>query len=288
MPACLTHHYFAHEVMKLLPENTIADVTAFDWGAQGPDFLFCHRYLPWMKGRSLKEYGNKIHSDPPSATFDILRRFVNSHTDPSYRSYVYGFLCHYALDTSAHPFVNFFSQQYQAERPYETTGTLHGEIESSLDTIILRSEAGTLPTEVNLKRMFPKNEVVQRRIARLYSDLLFHLYGENIPEQEVLVATKDAHLVFTLLTDRTTLKKKVFNILEKGKAHTISSHIVPLTEDPNIDYANLQHLSWDNRGEDSCEDFFQIYQRAQEKAVTLITSFDSCNFSELTEEKPFD
>ena len=125
-----------------------------------------------MKGKSLKEYGNKLHGTKPSLTFSAMRDFLVRHSDPVYRSYVMGFLCHYALDSTAHPYINAFAETLLRERPYETHTTLHGEIEAALDAIVLRRETGLLPNEVNLKHMFPKNEAVQRRIAKLFRHVL--------------------------------------------------------------------------------------------------------------------
>ena len=47
MPACLTHYYFAQNVRENLPDASSLDACAYAWGAQGPDFLFCHRFLPF-------------------------------------------------------------------------------------------------------------------------------------------------------------------------------------------------------------------------------------------------
>lgn len=57
MPACLTHYYFAQSVREDLPDKASLDSCAYAWGAQGPDFFFCHRFLPFWKGESIKEYG---------------------------------------------------------------------------------------------------------------------------------------------------------------------------------------------------------------------------------------
>ena len=43
MPACITHNLFARDVLARLRESV--DECACFWGAQGPDFLFCHRYF---------------------------------------------------------------------------------------------------------------------------------------------------------------------------------------------------------------------------------------------------
>ena len=208
MPACLTHTYFAKAVAQSLGETGLENTPEYIWGAQGPDFLFCHRYFPWMKGRSLKEYGSRLHSEvKPSVTFSAMREFLSRHRDPGYRAYVTGFVCHYALDSTAHPYVNALAAELAAQRPWETVSTMHGEVEASLDAIILRRETGMLPSQVNVKQMFPKNESAQRRIAKLYQAVLLSACGGDVPEGELLRATNDAHFVFALLNDRTGLKR---------------------------------------------------------------------------------
>ena len=86
MPACLTHYHFAKNVLSRLSQEEGQGIQEcpFYWGAQGPDFLFCHRCLPWMKGRDLRDYGDKLHSETkPSQTFQSLRNFLERHKDPA-------------------------------------------------------------------------------------------------------------------------------------------------------------------------------------------------------------
>ena len=69
MPACITHHLFAQDLLARLSEAV--DQSAFFWGAQGPDFLFCHRYIQAAAKKdvkSLKEYGSALHRTSPTAT----------------------------------------------------------------------------------------------------------------------------------------------------------------------------------------------------------------------------
>lgn len=289
MPACLTHHQFARDAASRL-EEPVADRTAFFWGAQGPDFLFCHRYFQAAakkEVKSLKEYGSALHRTSPSATLSAMRDFLFRRPDPSYRSYVYGFLCHYALDSTAHPYVNSRSKSLCESRPSENPSTMHGEIEASLDAIVLRWKTGKLPSEVKLKDMFPKNEGVQRKIAALYRDVLFGIYGTNVSEEELYQSTKDAHFVFACCNDRTGLKRRIFSALEKGRPSYVTSHLVPLTEDPEPDFANTLHEEWIWKNFASRQDFFELYEEALELAVKLITQFDTGDFRELTGERPF-
>lgn len=289
MPACITHNLFAADVLSRLDEPGI-DRCAYAWGAQGPDFLFCHRYFKTMRDKSIKtlqEYGSLMHSTSPSKTLEAMRRFTAAHDGSTYRSYVLGFVCHYSLDSTAHPYVNARAAELAEEREHETQDTMHGEIEASLDAIVLRWKTGKLPGEVKLGDMFPKNEGVQRMIARLYREVLFEVYGADVSEEALYQSTKDAHFLFAVCNDPTGIKRSLFNIIEKGRPRHIVSHLVPVTEDPEADFANTSHNEWTHQGETRSEDFFQLYDSALELAVKLCGGFDGIDFVEATGERPF-
>ena len=287
MPACLTHSCFAQVVKDQKGDVFAIDPCAYAWGAQGPDFFFCHRLLPFQKGESLQAYGNRLHEELPSKVLGALRDFLRKHSGKVYRSYVEGFVCHYALDSTAHPYINWKARELVRRFPWETPDTLHGEIEAALDAIVLRYETGKLPSEVRLKDMFPKNEAVQRQIAHLYREVLFAMYGESVSEKLLYQATQDAHGIFALLQDRSGLKKRVVALWEKGRPHAISSHFVPLTEREDVDFANVGQEPWGSGPERSQQDFFALYKEAQERACVILAGFDQGDLSRLTEEKPF-
>ena len=92
MPACLTHYFFSQNVREDLKDKAELDPCAYAWGAQGPDFFFCHRFLPIWKGESLREYGGRLHEERPSKVLGSMRSFLQDHPDPAIRSYVWGFV----------------------------------------------------------------------------------------------------------------------------------------------------------------------------------------------------
>lgn len=260
---------------------------AYFWGAQGPDFFFCHRFLPTMRGESLRGYGHALHEAKPSVVLNAMRDFLSAHDSPLYRSYIMGFVNHYTLDSTAHPYVNALVRELLEDRPKENETSLHTEIESALDTILLRKESGKVPTEIRMGKFFPKDMPVQLAIGRIYHHVLAAVFGDDIPEAAVVAATKDAHFIFSLLTDRTTLKQKFFSRIEKGKPHYISARFLPLMERDDVDYANTVHAPW--HGEDGVHytDFFEMLEEAAERSVALITQFADCDFSEITQERSF-
>ena len=110
MPAAITHFLHSQRVLagiKQAGRETFSP-EAFAWGAQGPDFFYCHRFLPWWRGQSLAGWGDRLHDAPPAETLASMWRYVKAHPEDRYaRSYAQGFLCHYAADSVCHPFVEY-------------------------------------------------------------------------------------------------------------------------------------------------------------------------------------
>lgn len=279
MPAGIVHALHGQRVWEWLEkegqvekEHLIKD--AFEWGKQGPDFLFCHRFFPWQRGESLCAQGNRLHQEPPENTLRVLQKLWREQPEPAVRSYILGFLCHYSLDRTCHPYIEYFSQQLLQREPGQTENILHNEIESALDGIVLRWETGNLPTDYRLGNCFPKNEAVEEKIAVVYSALFAELLGLSRKEREIRQAEKDARLAFRLISDRTGLKKQLVSHLERKGRHNISCHLRGMLENDEIDYANTSHSVWQDRmGNEHTEDFFQLFEAAEKDAQMLLSHF---------------
>lgn len=279
MPAAIAHYLHGEKIWSELEktgrvqkEKLIKD--AFDWGKQGPDFLFCHRFFPWQKGESLQELGNRLHEEPPENTLRVLQQLWREQPGAAARSYILGFLCHYSLDRTCHPYIEFLSREMLEADPSQTEGIFHNEIESALDGILFRWETRNLVTEFRLPKTLPKNQEVQEAIASLYDALLRELWGLPGKGHQVLQAEKDARLVFRALDDRTSLKKQLMEKIEKKGRRNISCHLRGMLEGGDWDYANVNHASWNDReGAAHTEDFFQLFDQAVEDAWFLVEHF---------------
>lgn len=296
MPAAITHFLQAERIMEELKkkdDHLLLNRDAFLWGAQGPDFLYCHRFLPWQRGESLKQYAEKLHHEKPSRIFSAMREYYNTTSqDRIVLSYIYGFVCHYSLDRIGHPFINCGALLLLLQHPEQTEEILHNQIESSLDVIMLRYERSELPLDFSLKWTVPKNQVVQAKIAELYSSILNRLYGLMDAETVLLQATNDCRLIFGLLNDRTTIKKSIIEKYEKrhGK-HSVSCHIRGISEGDEYDYANtlLEEWHWPPAdGTPRNESFFDLYEHSVTDSLELIENYLTVeDFGERTQEIPF-
>lgn len=278
MPAAITHYYHAKRVLEEVKPKQEVQEDAFFWGAQGPDFLFCHRGLPWQKGDSLAEYGEKLHQEPPAHIFTYLQEYQKVQNDDVISAYCMGFLCHYAADRVCHPFIRCQAERLNKIEPEQNVEITHHQVESALDSIILRYEAASLPMEFNLKTTLPKNLSVQQKVAELYAFLLKRLYGDSEKESLLLQAADDARVVFGWLNDRTSLKKSLVERWEKkhGGKHIYSCHMRPVSEGDTFDYANvlLQDWCWPQQSRAvRKESFFDLYEQSVLDAQKLIAGF---------------
>ncbi len=279
MPAGIVHALHGQRVWKWLEQEAQVEKghlvkDAFEWGKQGPDFLFCHRFFPWQRGESLCAQGDQLHQEPPENTLRVLQKIWREKPNPIIHSYIMGFLCHYSLDRTCHPYIEYLSGQFLQEEPGQTESILHNEIESALDGIVLRWETGNLPTDYRLGSCFPKNEAVEEQIAEIYSSLFAELFGLSEKKRELRQAEKDARLAFRLISDRTGLKKQLVSHLERKGRRTISCHLRGMLESDEIDYANTSHGVWlDRVGNEHTEDFFQLFEAAEEDAQRLLSRF---------------
>ncbi|HEX2986428.1 MAG TPA: zinc dependent phospholipase C family protein [Caproiciproducens sp.] len=296
MPAAITHYLHAERVLeKLEQEHKSLSVNrnAFLWGAQGPDFLYCHRVLPWQRGKSLRDYAGKLHHEAPERVLQSMKScYLQSGKAGTVLSYLYGFLCHYSLDRIGHPYIHFCAWDFGKQYSGQNEESLHNRIESALDVILLRYEKGDLPTEFHLKKTVPKDASVQTNIAHIYSFLLYQLYGAQEDEHTLCQATADCRLIFGLLFDRTGLKKQLVERLEgRESPHGISCHIRGVSEEDDFDYANILHSAWQWPLESSLarkDSFFELYESAVADSVSLIENYlSTSSLNDLTKGIPF-
>ena len=129
MPAFFAHYQFGEQVVTQLNDE-LKDIIQkhkreFQIGLQGPDVFFFYR--PW-KTNDVVEYGNHLHEAP--ARWMFQRGMGNGRHSAAY-AYMIGVVCHFALDSFCHPFVDAYEKE---------SGVSHMEIESEFEKMLLRRE----------------------------------------------------------------------------------------------------------------------------------------------------
>ena len=101
MPTTYAHYKFGKEVISALPRPLQSSIEnnreLFDIGVHGPDLLFYYKAL--MKN-PVNTQGYELHDKMADEFFNNAIEVIKKAEDPAAaRAYIYGFICHYALDS---------------------------------------------------------------------------------------------------------------------------------------------------------------------------------------------
>lgn len=106
MPTTYAHHRFGAEMLRLMPADVRGTAKRhrhlYDTGLQGPDLLFFYR--PVFPGK-IHRLGRKFHMQTGREFFSRVCRNLRLEPSEGGQAYLYGVLCHFALDAGCRPLV---------------------------------------------------------------------------------------------------------------------------------------------------------------------------------------
>ncbi len=189
MPTTYTHYRFGTDVYKNLPRDLRESIHPYTGlfciGLHGPDILF---YYKALRKNAISETGFSIHSRPGYKFFepaeDILKHIPAEECAPS-MAYLYGFLCHFALDSTCHPYIG------QTAREIPLT---HNAIESEMDRDFM-TEDGLDPLRYRPVRHLKASRFHARIIARFFPGIKKSQILQSLRSQRrdlILLAPKGA------------------------------------------------------------------------------------------------
>lgn len=292
MPAIIAHDTFGTEVYNQLFEyigGSRDEADAFLLGNQGPDPLFYAMVHPGLPGVS--EVGNRMHSEKPAELLAAMRagiREAPAADQPIDRAYVLGFLCHYLLDSTAHPLIQ--SQEYalcDAGVPgltRENGSDVHAVIESELDELVLTVKRdATIATFNPAKQILRASDRVLAAISALYDSVIRETYGIQLPEGAFGSSVKAFRTVQEFFYSPNGFKHNIIGRIEMlvrpYSFYRAMSHRNRRLEKSQFD--NHEHATWVNphTGTTSTESFFDLFDRAKQLAFQLIPIFDAPSFN---------
>ena len=187
MPAIFTHVQFGKDVVASLPPiySRLAEKypQCFYLGTQGPDLLFYHKPLKSENNPSRKR-GWDLHAISPEefflhgaklvfedkSNFDEEGNFLPQSKEAAY---LLGFLCHFTLDYSMHPYIDANS----------VNGLTHAKIESELDKHTFKKQGMATRGFNTATLFFPTNESAEASANVL-----------SVPAKDTRRALKDMRL----------------------------------------------------------------------------------------------
>ena len=126
MPSTYAHYRMGQEVVRLVPDHMKQVIDnnreLFEIGLHGPDILF---YYKPLSANEINETGYGMHDHAGREFFEHAAYVLKQKDyESSYLAYVYGFICHFTLDTTCHGYIG---------EKIAASGVSHAEIEVEFD-----------------------------------------------------------------------------------------------------------------------------------------------------------
>lgn len=280
MPNIITHTLFADDVQNLLDNESLKNrKKLFAAGSNGPDFLFFHNISPrdFWKPTPLRKMGSQLHSGHISEFYRdllrLIRRQPNENLKEDMIAYGAGHLCHWALDSTAHPYIFYRTGDCKG-----ASASRHHRFESLLDAVMLKLKRNeTTETYHPAEAVCSLSPQEQKAIVNVYYPILEDLFEEDIRPVMVKEALDDWKTMQKIFHDPKGRKIRMFQKLEKPLRldNKFSGFGVPPVPEDNHDLLNLLQKAWKNpvTGEESKATFLDLYQSALHTAVKAIELF---------------
>lgn len=292
MPAIITHDTFGRETyddMFSLIGGSRDEADAFLLGNQGPDPLFYSVVNPCL--RSVHRLGGRMHHERPSELLAAFRRSIDALDERDRgigRAYALGFLCHYLLDSTMHPFV--YWQEYEvcdAGEPglsRDDGSEVHAVIESELDELVLFAKRGQTVATFNPSREILKaSNHVLSVVSRMYAYVAMIAYGLVIPKDAFGSSVKCFRLVQAFFHSRDGVKRgavaRLEEIVRRYSFYGAMSHRAVELEESTFD--NHEHRLWENpfTHEMSADGFWDRYATARGRTEAALRAFARDDFN---------
>lgn len=244
MPSTYAHYCFGKAVYKQLPKEIQKEIKAYGplymAGLHGPDILFYYKPL-WAN--AVNQIGFGMHDRPAAEFFE--QAWKKGKELPANRggfAYLYGFICHFALDHSCHGYI---------EEKIQKSGVTHAEIEVEFDRMLLKKH-GHNPITSHLTNYIPTDETCAGVIAEFFPE---------VTKQEVQQALKGMKHYNNLLVAPGRMKRALVYALLAVTGNYKEMHGLIVNYKPNP------------KCEDSNWKLSRLYQDAIPLAVQLICEY---------------
>ena len=284
MPAFSTHYIFAKEMMPMVKETADFEVNenAVFIGTQGPDIFFFHRNFPWQRGKSKRAVGSAFHRAKFGNVLNDFRAYCETSEEAQIaKSYVLGFILHYALDSTCHPYVYSIQDSMTAKYPSLNHHAAHNIIELSIDSVMLHNYyCIRWPKKFETVNLFNFTDIEKAEIARVFESAGAEIAPLKFSAHDAEVAIEDTKSVQKTLYDPKNIKENIIKPLETlAGPFTGNFRLSAFLRTDDLEnaqkYVNINHGVWASpySGEKSSKSFYDLFDDAKEKATRMMGQY---------------
>ena len=247
----------------------------FAFGTQGPDLFFYHVTPPYCI--RLQKAGSLIHHQQIPRLLREMDRCCNAHRGgpeyPILAAYWAGFLCHYFLDSTLHPYVCFLTEQRQ-KTSSDPAPAIHARIEAELDTLFFTRACGRPIRTFSPRPFFRTRPGELAPVVQLWQTLLNEMVlARPVAARHIWPAFRGFVQLNALCLEHPGLTGAAGSLA--GTLYR-PARIIEAHRKPNRvlrDTANLSHRPWhppQHPEQTRSESVPELYRQAGRKAVRAI------------------
>lgn len=215
-----------------------------------------------------------MHTGSAGALFSLLAAYALRSGGIEARSYLAGYLCHYCLDSFAHPYVYFHERALGKTYPRACASGRHALIESHIDAWFRDK---FYPEHFDIDDFTNYDAAMAARLHKLYAHCLPKLgvACPNTPEFERCL--RGARGFLRLLFSAAPPLVAVARLLEEamGKPMAFTGNMRP--KNPDLKWLNFNHAEWrdfDDIDTPRRDSFLELFNGAAEKAKSMLNALN--------------
>ena len=283
MPATVAHAYFASDVYDTLPASikNVLSVPRLRMFGQSTDSFFFLHLLSILPNQRMAYFQRVTHTTKTREFFVTLIEYIKENhleNDIDVCSFLCGFICHYALDTTVHPFVFYKTGKFNKKdsKTYKYN-SLHTFMEVFLDNYLIQDREKKNPYAFPIHKycfdLTPFSPSLQGTLRYVFDKV----YSVTDMDKKYYQSLKDMKLYIRMFRqDKYGVKKSIYKFLDSFtskktiKLESISYHY---TMSPKLDYLNFKHHIWRNPTTYSItshDSFYDLYVKSLKLAKKMI------------------
>lgn len=279
MPATITHAFFSQDVyfhLNSTIQKKIKSEKQLMMFAQNTDPLMFYNILSFQKGKKIRSLQSTTHQEKTLLLFETIISYMKEkkyYQDPSTLTFLYGFITHYILDSTIHPYIFYKTGNFDKKRKetYKYNG-LHAYMETYIDNYFL--EKRKIPLNFNLYfDLTPFSKELTDTINYSF-ERTFH---EKDMAKKYYKSLKQMKLFLTLFRkDNLGMKKRIYSFIDyftPKNTFSFRSLSYHLDDYEKYDFLNKKHQTWVypvNKEIKSKKDIDQLYRKSIIRAKEII------------------
>ncbi|BCN30573.1 zinc dependent phospholipase C family protein [Anaeromicropila herbilytica] len=261
MPGTYAHYTFGEEVLNNLNGEVKSIIkqnhTLYDIGLHGPDILFF--YKPYTFNY-VNQRGMNLHKKSGNEFFIKANKMLkNAKESDSAKAYLFGFVCHYMLDSECHPYVN------QKEKLSKIS---HSEIETEFERYMMAKN--------HLDPMFykpTKHLMINERYAECISN-----FFPGISSEKIMQSIKSMKFYVDLFNAPRIWKGNILHFITKPiDQNKVSGLFMTRKENPACIDSNLVLEKLYQKSIGATVKIIEEYYKNMEQLVTKRVDLESLN-----------